>query len=91
MWAKIKQIFSRKQEFGYSQFLMFRRDFEAMQDEVYDLKERFNRFQNRHLMRSARETRGGVDQDLVDQARAITEKTESKGPTLVPGTFRRNT
>jgi len=91
MWAKIKQIFSAKPEFDYSQFLAFRRDFEALQDEIYDLKERFNRFQNRHLMRSARDNRGGVDQDLIDQAREIAGKNEQQGPSLVPGTFRRKT
>lgn len=89
MFAFFKHIFSREQEFDYSRFLSFRREFEAMQDDIADLKERFNRFQNRHLMREARNQKGGVDEDLIEQARTIAGKNEPPKPTHFPGTFRR--
>ena len=91
MFSFLKRIFAPEPPSLYGDYLEFRRDFEAVQDELSDLKTRFNRFQARQSMREAR--MGKVDPDLVDEAREIAGKGKATeqtfGPRLIPGTFRR--
>lgn len=89
MWRWLAALFppeppanDRSPEFGLDELLALRRSVEDLESRHLDLKERFDRFQNREGMRRARS-----DRDLAAEAAEILARTpQGAAPVPAPST-----